>query len=199
MLPTYAVGAEVTLEEVIGEARRGRVIVFGFPGKPGQQYLKRIVGIPGDTVSTEGPEVMVNGVPVPRCRVGAWSYAETDGGTHRGELWLEALDGARWLVFEDDAGSVAAPRSAWSVPAGEVFVLADNRDNSTDSRVWFGGKGGGLPVRWIVGTAADVAAPTLPKGAEPLEADLERCLASLRVSDAVPGTDRARKKGGRAE
>jgi signal peptidase I len=178
MIPTIAVGARVAVNALEGEPVRGRVIVFRAPERPDREYVKRIVGIPGDTISSSGPEIRLNGAPIPRCRVGAFSYAEADGGSRAGEVWLEALDGASWLVFHSTAeGSI--PSGPWTVAPGEVFVLGDSRENSHDSRFWFGGKGGGLPLRFIVGTAVGVDRPVLPKGAEALEPALATCTAAL--------------------
>jgi signal peptidase I len=178
MLPSIAVGESIVIDKLERDPVRGRVIVFRAPEKPESEYVKRIVGIPGDTISTRGTEVVLNGAPIPRCDVGAWSYVEESGKVRSGELFLESLEGAAWLVFHDAAGSVVAPSGPWTVAPGEVFVLADNRDNSHDSRVWFGGKGGGLPLRFIVGVAREVA-PVLPKGAESLQPAFEQCVARL--------------------
>jgi len=169
MVPSIAVGEQVALGH--GDPVRGRVIVFRWEGND-REYVKRVVGIAGDTIAANGAEITVNGVPIPRCRVGAWSF---DG--HAGEMWLEARDGVKWLVYHDATKS-NAERGPWKVAPGEVFVLGDNRENVTDSRKWFGGKGGGLPLGWIVGTATD-AAPRLPVGAESLQPAFEGCVATL--------------------
>jgi signal peptidase I len=179
MLPTFATGGDITISKLDKTPERGRVIVFRFPGKPGSDYVKRIVGLPGDTIATHGQEVVVNGAPLRRCDVGPWRFEAPGGGMHTGELWLEKLDGVEWLVVQDPDGIIKAAPGTWTVPPGEVFVLGDNRDNATDSRVWFDGKGGSLPMSAIVGSATGAVSPIVPPGAEALAPALSRCVAQL--------------------
>jgi signal peptidase I len=184
MLPTIEAGARIGVKKLAGEPSRGSVIVFRAPEAPDREYVKRVVGLPGDTISADDTEIVVNGTPIPRCQLGAWSYAEASGKVHSGQLWLEALGGVRWVVFHDAAAS-AGPSGPWTVAPGEVFVLGDNRENSHDSRLWFGGKGGGVPVGFIVGVAAGSAAapaPAIPPGADALAAPLETCSAMLSAA-----------------
>ena len=178
MVPTIAVGKRVGVRVREREAVRGRVIVFRAPERPDREYVKRIVGIPGDTVSSTGTEIRLNGVPIPQCRVGPFRYAEEDGGWRAGELWLEALDGASFLVFHSTP-TIPIPAGQWTVAPGEVFVLGDSRENSHDSRFWFGGSGGGLPLRFIVGTVIEADGSVLPKEAASLGPALAACKAKL--------------------
>src|SRR5947208_3342124 len=144
MIPTFPVGAQLRVTKLARPAR-GCAIVFRVPGKEKSSYVKRIVGVAGDTIVVDGTELVLDGKPVPRCRVGAWAYE-----AHTGEIWLEALPGAKWLVFHDTAGVHAPPRGPWTVAPGQVFVIGDNRENSFDSRMW-----GGLPSDAIVGAVPD--------------------------------------------
>lgn len=173
MVPSVAVGTRLAVRKVGGVPARGQVLVFHGPESPDREYVKRIVGIAGDTIATDDTTLVVNGTPVPRCRVGAWAFD-----AHPGEIWLEALDGARWLVFDEATPHKTYGHGPWKVAAGEVFVLGDNRGNSHDSRLWFGGRGGGVPLRLIVGVA-DATVPVLPAGAEPLVPALDACLAQV--------------------
>ena len=178
MLPMIAVGTRIAVNKLNREPGRGRAIIFRGPTNPPREYIKRIVGLAGDTISANGAEIILNGTPIPHCRVGAWSYTDADGQRHGGEIWTEMLEGAKWLVFHDAAASVQ-PAGPWTVAPREVFVLGDNRENSSDSRKWFGGKGGGLPLSSIVGAAIGTGTLTLPKGAEHLQTALDQCVAEL--------------------
>ena len=182
MLPTLDVGTRIDVKQLDAPPGRGRLIVFRAPEAPDREYAKRVIGVAGDTLSMNGTEVVLNGAPIFRCAVGPWRYAERDGSVRTGELWLEALDGTKWLVFHD-AALPSGPTGPWTVAPGEVFVLGDNREHSHDSRVWFGGKGGGLPLKLVVGGPA-ASEPTLPIGAEPLAGALRACAAEVSRSRA---------------
>jgi signal peptidase I len=174
MFPSFAAGAPIDVKKLDGAPGRGRVILFRAPEAPDREYVKRVIGIPGDTLSINGTEVVLNGTPIRRCAVGAWRYTERDGSLRAGELWLETLGSTKWLVFHD-AATTSGPSGPWTVPPGQVFVLGDNREHSHDSRFWYGGKGGGVPFELVVGGAA-VSEPTLPAGAESLADGLRACL-----------------------
>jgi signal peptidase I len=151
VLPTVAVGDHVFVDKKTGgAARRGHLIVFPFPEHPEQDFIKRVIGLPGDEIEVERGRVTINGWSVPRCPVGQWSYADYGPPTftHDGEVWVEFLGDASYLVFEDAVGDKGGK---WSVASGEAFVLGDNRGNSHDSRMWNGGAGGGVPIRTVSG------------------------------------------------
>jgi signal peptidase I len=180
MLPTLTMVTRVWVDKLDAETPRGRAIAFQCPEKPEQDFIKRMVGLPGETVVVKREEVFVNGRPIPRCRLGEWSYrAEGDDpATHTGELWLESVGATSWLVFLDST-SESHEYGTWLVAPGEVFVLGDNRDNSHDSRFWFGGKGGGVPKTAVRGKVRGADVPSLPKAAESLNAAFSGCVKTL--------------------
>lgn len=124
---------------------RGDVVVFNPPHEPGKNYVKRLVGVPGDTLAMKDKILWVNGVPQdePYARhLDAYGDA-----VHPDMEWQ-----ANHLVASP--GRYAPSRDTWGpivVPEGEYFVLGDNRDNSEDSRYWGFVSGEGIRgTPWLV-------------------------------------------------
>jgi len=134
----------------IGEPKRGDVVVFKPPQHPEQDWIKRIIGLPGDTVEYRDNQVFVNGKPFGYQRVGDYvgvgSGAEMTGAS----LLTEQIPGRPHAVLEVDRMAFVdqGERGQQVVPAGEYFVMGDNRDRSDDSRFW-----GFLPEQNIRGKA----------------------------------------------
>jgi signal peptidase I len=102
----------------IREIRRGDVVVFKFPTDPERDFIKRVIGLPGETVELKNHLIHINGRPLDEPY--AHYLPRQEGGT-LGE------------VTTDDVRDHYGPET---VPAGSLFVMGDNRDNSQDSRYW---------------------------------------------------------------
>jgi signal peptidase I len=118
--------------------QRGDIAIFTYPNDRTMNYIKRVVGLPGDRVQISGHEVVVNGR----------SLMAGETTTPNGILVTEAAEGRQWTVRW-----AAAPTTNLdvTVPAGEVFVLGDNRSASQDSRRF-----GPVPLADVVGRARQV-------------------------------------------
>ena len=183
---------------------RGDVIVFENPdhgpGDEREDYIKRVIALPGDILEAEGGHPIINGWRVPSCLVGTYTFAEQRGGPmDSGQLFVEFLGERAYLTFYE-AGHSDGHQGPFVAAPGEVWVFGDNRNNSRDSRAWFGNRGGGVPFDNIKGRAMFVwlpldrflvnvmGAPQLPNGA-PTEmvTGIQRCLAQRPpVSDTTP-------------
>jgi signal peptidase I len=131
---------------------RGDVAVFKFPRDPSIDYIKRIVGLPGDHVQMKSGQLFINGQQLPR--VDAGDYLTDDEGVRVLEKrYTETLPGGRThpiLKMADYGGLNDTPD--FLVPEGTVFAMGDNRDNSSDSRDPNGGVGF-IPLENLVGRA----------------------------------------------
>ena len=116
----------------VGEPQRGDVMVFRFPSEPTVNYIKRVVGLPGDHVRySSDKRLFVNGQPVAEQLIG-----DEPGSLGSARLFSEQLGEAEHLIRKEMRRYRIEPDREWKVPAGHYFMVGDNRDNSNDSRYW---------------------------------------------------------------
>lgn len=138
----------------IGEPQRGDVMVFRYPSDPNVNYIKRVVGLPGDHLRySSDKRLFVNGQPVAERLIG-----DEPGSLGSARLYHEKLGAAEHLVRKEMRRYRIEPDREWTVPTGHYFMVGDNRDNSNDSRYWddpniLPALQGMVPDRNIVGKA----------------------------------------------
>ena len=112
----------------VRDIRRGDVIVFKFPEEPERDFIKRVVGLPGETVELRNKKVHINGQPI------------DDAAAHF--MYPPSADG------QPKPWDLRQTFGPLTVPDGHLFMMGDNRDNSQDSRFW-----GPLPMSYVKGRA----------------------------------------------
>ncbi len=141
---TYGLRLPVVDHKILdlGSPERGDIVVFRFPQDPSVDFIKRVIGLPGDHIVYREKQLYINGEPVPQRELGgSGGYPSQDL-----EIRHETLDGTvHEILVMPGRGE---PALEFYVPEGEYFVMGDNRDNSNDSRVW-----GTVPDRNLVGRA----------------------------------------------
>ncbi|MEC4748633.1 signal peptidase I [Methylomicrobium sp. Wu6] len=145
---TYGIRLPVINQKVIevNEPKRGDIVVFRFPKDPTVDYIKRVIGLPGDKIGYFNKTLSVNGTPVSQAAIGTYE-GHGQGQDMSGAVELnENLTGVEHkILVRQEAPSV---EGVFVVPKGHYFVMGDNRDNSNDSRYW-----GMVPEQNLVGKA----------------------------------------------
>ncbi len=132
----------------VGEPKRGDVFVFRYPENPKEDYIKRVIGLPGDEITYRNKVLYVNGTQVEETDLGLYAGASEPGHRMDGALVKqEDLTGVPHKILEVPQAWIGH-EGTWKVPAGKYFAMGDNRDNSADSRFW-----GFVPEENLVGRA----------------------------------------------
>ncbi|MDR1996370.1 signal peptidase I [Azonexus sp.] len=160
---TYGIRLPVINKKIISvnEPQRGDVMVFRYPEDPSLDYIKRVIGTPGDVVSYQNKRLSVNGEPVEMTRIDDYLHPER---LYYSEQYLAKFGNVEHRLLNDADAPAFVPDAErfpyrenctynaagviCKVPAGHYFMMGDNRDNSRDSRSW-----GFVPEENIVGKA----------------------------------------------
>ena len=136
---------------ILGHApTRGDVVVFKLPRDGHTDYIKRVIGLPGDTVQVRNSLLYVNGQQVKRERIDDFVSRDEDGNVTRTPAYRETLpNGVSYTTLDEGPGHFYDDTPEYKVPAGHYFMMGDNRDNSADSRADVGF----VPFENLVGRA----------------------------------------------
>ncbi|HET6389912.1 signal peptidase I [Hyphomicrobium sp.] len=117
------------------EPKRGDVAVFKLPKDNSTDYIKRVIGLPGDEVQMRDGQLFINGQAIPKVPAGDFTTFE-DGRERTIPVFEETLpNGVKYKVLDSDPNGPYDNTGVYKVPEGHYFMMGDNRDNSTDSRV----------------------------------------------------------------
>jgi len=147
------------------EPKRGDVVVFKFPPNPSLDYIKRVIGLPGDRIQMRDGQLFINDVGVPRVKVGQIDNPDITEVNRPVDVYRETLpNGVSYDTLDLTPNSIGDNTREFVVPDGHYFMMGDNRDNSNDSRFSVGY----VPAENLVGRA-NIIFFSIADGASPLE------------------------------
>ncbi|WP_133716828.1 signal peptidase I [Methylocaldum gracile] len=145
---TYGIRLPVLNTKIVemGEPERGDIVVFRFPKDPKVDYIKRVIGLPGDRIAYYNKQLYVNGEAIKQTAIAEYQGVGQGSVMNGARLLSEDLKGVNHdILIREGQPSV---QGEFTVPEGQYFVMGDNRDNSNDSRYW-----GTVPESHLVGKA----------------------------------------------
>ena len=143
----YGIKLPITKTQVIeiSKPQRGDVVVFRYPANEKINFIKRVIGIPGDKIKYIGKKVYVNDVEYIKNKQATHQYID-DFGREELDIFIENQDNKKYHILNDNMSP--ANDDEFEVPEKHYFVMGDNRDHSSDSRYW-----GFVPEENLVGEA----------------------------------------------
>jgi signal peptidase I len=145
---TYGIRLPVLNTKIVemGAPKRGDIVVFRFPKDPKVDYIKRVIGLPGDRIAYYNKQLYVNGEAIKQTDIAEYQGVGQGSVMNGARLLSEDLTGVNHdILIREGQPSV---QGEFTVPEGQYFVMGDNRDNSNDSRYW-----GTVPESHLVGKA----------------------------------------------
>ena len=147
-----------------GELHRGDIALFHYPVNPNINYIKRVIGLPGDRISYRNKQLTINGKKITESFVKSTTANEPGFGPYQVKVYQENLLGFKHRIqlSDDSRLNPAYNKPEFTdlvVPPGEYFMMGDNRDNSEDSRYW-----GFVPKQDFIGKAKFVFLHLKPNG-----------------------------------
>lgn len=150
------------------QPERGQIVVFKYPENPGVFYIKRLIGLPGDTIEVQGGRIAVNGQ---KLQMTPLSEVEGNNGF---SYFLEHI-GRKAYRVRFMSGDVHGDIQTFNVPSGQYFFMGDNRDQSSDSRFWGFVKSDFIVGQaWFVWLSCENTLPSMALVCDPSQLRFER-------------------------